>query len=309
MAEAHLEVYRRFKGSLREHPLRFWPIWTSGLRTAVKQRKALLILYAPPVIATVIFSFVVYMALTLAGQLEQGAPFGEGGDLGERLTQQMILAAANEGLKMLEVVNQMIEFNKGVGLFALLAVAWFGSGLFCEDRKAGAHQLYFARPITRLDYFAGKFLVAAFFSLCAMLVPMLVICLVASFASTDWAFLKEQWDVIPRSAAFSLLWTVVMTSIVLLASSLAPRRSFALIGVFGFLFVSQAVAAILGELVDTRLHAVGVMEDLHALSYAVFGREGKALVSAGDAWLAIAVLVASCWLVIAGRLRRLEVVA
>ncbi len=30
-AEAHLEVYRRFQGSLREHPLRFWPIWTTRL--------------------------------------------------------------------------------------------------------------------------------------------------------------------------------------------------------------------------------------------------------------------------------------
>ena len=89
-------------------------------------------------------------------------------------------------------------------LFALLATAWYGSGLFCEDRRAGAHQLYFARPITRLDYFLGKFLVAAFFGACAILVPALVICLVASFSSPEWSFLKEEGDLVfPESGACS----------------------------------------------------------------------------------------------------------
>ena len=36
-AETHLEVYRPFTGKLREHPLRFVPLWTTGLRTALKQ--------------------------------------------------------------------------------------------------------------------------------------------------------------------------------------------------------------------------------------------------------------------------------
>src|SRR5262249_9196482 len=58
-AEAHLEVYRPFQGTLREHPVRFVPLWTSGLRTALKQRRALL-LYLPAVIATAIVSFIVY---------------------------------------------------------------------------------------------------------------------------------------------------------------------------------------------------------------------------------------------------------
>ena len=55
-AETHLEVYRPFTGKLREHPLRFVPLWTSGLRTAFKQRRALLVLYLPPLIATVIIA-------------------------------------------------------------------------------------------------------------------------------------------------------------------------------------------------------------------------------------------------------------
>jgi ABC-type transport system involved in multi-copper enzyme maturation permease subunit len=250
MAETHLEVYRRFEGQLEQHHVRFWPIWVAGLRTALKQRRALLVLYAPPVIATVIFSFVVYLGFTAQEQLKKESPFDSEGDIQERLAKQAALAVASQGLKMLEVTNQILEFNKVMGFFAILAVAWLASGLFCEDRKAGAHQLYFSRPITRLDYFLGKFSIASFFSLCSMLAPVLVICIVASVSSPDWSFLEEEWETFPKAVAFSLLWTTVVVSIVLLASSLASRRSFALIGVFAFFMLSEAMGNALGELVD-----------------------------------------------------------
>ncbi|NOT28876.1 MAG: ABC transporter permease subunit [Planctomycetes bacterium] len=312
MAETHLEVYRRFEGTLHEHRLRAWPIWTTGLRTALKQRRALLLLYLPPVIATVIFSFVVYLGFMASEQLERESPFeglGEG-DIQERLASGVVMGVVSGGLKMLEVTRQIIEFNKAMGFFALLAVAWFGSGLFCEDRKAGAHQLYFARPITRLDYFLGKFGVAAFFGLCAMLVPPLVICLVASISSPEWAFLKEEWDVIPRAIALAFLWTTVVTLLVLLASSLAARRSFALIGVFGFFMLSGAMSQALGHLVSRRFFALSLGDDLNTLGSQILGRSDAGLpVSPGEAWVAVSVFVAFALVVIAARLRRLEVVA
>ena len=40
-AETHLEVYRPFLGKLHDDPLRFWPLTTTGLVTALKQRRAL----------------------------------------------------------------------------------------------------------------------------------------------------------------------------------------------------------------------------------------------------------------------------
>jgi ABC-type transport system involved in multi-copper enzyme maturation permease subunit len=258
----------------------------------------------------VIFSFIVYLAFTLEQKMQEENPFGEGGDLQERFAKQAALAVANEGLKMLEVTNQIIEFNKTMALFALLAVAWLASGLFCEDRKAGAHQLYFARPITRLDYFLGKFSIASFFALCAMIVPVLVICIVASVSSPEWSFLREKWDVFPRALAFSGLWTTAVVSLVLLASSLASRRSFALIGVFGFFMLSEVIGNALGNLVSRRFLALSLTRDLNAISYYLFGREDPwTEVAARDAWTYVLALIGFSWLVIAARLRRLEVVA
>jgi len=301
-AETHLEVYRRFQGELRDDPLRFWPLTATGLRTALKQRRALLVLYLPALIVTVILCFVVYIKFTAMDALQ-----GKKLDFEEQLVRGMVLAQAEQ---MLSVVNIILQFSKGMGSFALLAVTWFASGLFCEDKKAGAHQLYFARPITRLDYFLGKFLIASFFALCAMLVPLLAVCIVASVTSPEWSFLKQEWDVFLRVIAFSLLWTIVTCSLVLLASSLASRRSFALLGVFGFVMLSVPVAGLLGDFVDHDFYALALLADLDALAQHVFGKLAPdAKLAAGPAWTAVTAFLLFSWTVIGLRLRRLEVVA
>jgi ABC-type transport system involved in multi-copper enzyme maturation permease subunit len=307
-AETHLEVYRPFTGKLREHPWRFFPLLTTGLRTALKQRRALLVLYLPAFVVTVIMCFAMWAKFRVEEIIKD---VGEGQSFQEQLAQQIVRAQANQITgQLLEVVGMILQFAKGMGAFALLAVTWFASGLFCEDKKAGAHQLYFARPITRFDYFLGKFLTAAFFALCAMLVPLLSVCIAASVCSPDWQFLRQQWDVFFRVIAFSLLWTIVISSLVLMASSLASRKSFAMLGVFGFVMLSLPFAKILNEFVDQRLFALALMADLEVIGQHFFGKVANVEgVTPKEAWMAIGALLAVSWGVIWMRLRRLEVVA
>jgi ABC-type transport system involved in multi-copper enzyme maturation permease subunit len=303
-AETHLEVYRPFLGKLREHGFRAWPLFTTGLRTALKQKKALTILYLPALVATAIMCFAVWVKFRAEDMLQAER---ETMDLQEQIATGLMRAQAEE---LLGVVGLILQFAKFMGGFALLAVSWFASGLFCEDKKAGAHQLYFARPITRLDYFLGKFLVAAYFALKAILVPVLATCIAASIFSPDWSFLRKEWDVFLRALAFSLVWTVVISSLVLAASSLASRKSFALLGIFGFVMLSVPFAGILGQFVDKRLFSLALLIDLDALGQAIFGRpteiEG---VTAANAWGFVTALTLGCWGVVWLRLRRLEVVA
>jgi ABC-type transport system involved in multi-copper enzyme maturation permease subunit len=303
-AEAHLEVYRRFTGRLQTARFPAWALYTSALRTALKQRRALFILYLPALIATVILCFAVYLKFTVQGQLSDESRL-EAVDFEQLMAHQ--LAAHAE--QMFSVVNMILQFCKATGFFAVLAVAWFASGLFCDDRKAGAHQLYFARPITRLDYFLGKFLVAATFALLAMLVPQLLVCVMAAVSSPDWVFLREEWDVFLRVIAFSLTWTVVVSSLVLLASSLASRKSFALLGTFAFLMLSFPVAGQLSN-VDEDLLVIALLVDLEVLSSSIFGQPSDDVeVAATAAWTAVTAFTLFAWAVIAWRLRRLEVVA
>jgi len=304
MAQIHTEVYRRFQGELRQHPLRFWPILTSGIRANVKKKRPLLILYAPATIGTVIFSFVVYAGFAAKQQMLPES-MGTGMSLQKVLAQQALQQAS----QLLETRRQIIGFNEGLSIFGLFAVAWYGAGLLCEDRRVGAHQLYFARPLTRFDYFLGKFLTVGFFGLMAMLVPGLVICFIASWSSPDWSFLKEEGDVILRTIAYALVWTVVTGSIVLCSSSLFGRRSFAVAGIVGFSMVLEALAHILAEFVDPRILAFGPLVSLEKISGEIFGKVSHPELAASTSWTVLVAVVVIATLVTGWRIRRLEVVA
>lgn len=308
MAEAHLEVYRRFQGELRAHPLRFWPILASGVRTALKGKLALILLYAPLVIGTVLFSFFVYAKFAGEQMLEQ-LPLEEG-DLTE-FARQQALALARQGMQLLEVRNLIALFQLATVLFSLLATAWYGSGLFCEDRRAGAHQLYFARPITRSDYFLGKFLVLAFFTALTTLAPALVICLVATFSSPDWSFLKEEGDVIWRTTIAAAVWIALTGSATLAISSLTRRKVFALIGCIALIVILEVTGGLLADLASDRLRAFAPLVSYHNAATWILGVElpDGPQVELRDAWIVLGALTGAALATIALRLRRLEVVA
>jgi len=295
VAQIHTEVYRRFQGELRTHPFRFWPLLTSGIRANVRKKLPLLILYAPAIIGTVIFSFMVYAGFAAEQQLRP-----------EGFVQKML---AQQALKLLETRNQVIEFNRAMSMFALFVVAWFGSGLLCEDRRVGAHQLYFSRPLTRMDYYLGKFLTVAFFAALAILVPGLVICFIASWSSPDWSFLKEEGDVVLRTIAYALVWIVVTCSITLCSSSLFPRRSFALAGIVGFTMIFEALSHLLADFVDPRLLAASPFANLEIISGEIFGTVTHSVLDASTSWMVLVFVVVAATIVTAWRVRRLEVVA
>ncbi|MEM7305526.1 MAG: ABC transporter permease subunit [Planctomycetota bacterium] len=300
MARTNTELYRRYEGELRPNALRFLPLFLAGVRTATKKKIPLLVLYAVPTIATIVYSFVVYakyaaedMAVSIGG------------------IEGMMSMFAQRAMVNLEVKGQIVELNHVMRLFSLLAVTWFGSGLFAEDRRLGAHLLYFSRPITRLDYFLGKFLTVSFFGALSVMVPGLVVCLIASWTSPDWSFLKEEGDTILRTILYSGIWITLTSSIVLCVSSLASRKTFALVGAFGFFVLNFGLGGVL-SLVDRRYLAISVMMDMRKLRNWIFeiDDDWRDLVfSEAVAVSVIGGVIMVCLLIIAARLRKLEVVA
>jgi ABC-2 type transport system permease protein len=303
MASTHTEVYRRFTGA-RASARRPWvAIALSGIRTATK-RKLPLLLFAPPAIATTIFSFVVYARFAL----ESGASAGPIPSIGPGAAGMALLAG-----RLIQVRDQIVQFNLAMSFFALLIMAWYGSGLIAEDRRLGAHLLYFSRPLTRIDYLLGKFLSLSFFGLIAVLVPGLVICTIAAFSSPDWSFLKQEGSVIWRTGIYSLVWVVVMSSVVLAISSLADRKTFALVGTFGFFLLSNGIAVLLSTLLREWTYMVlGLQGNFQRLSAAIFDTratlEQEFEWDPAVSWLAIAVYVAIAWSVLWVRVRPSEVI-
>ena len=297
-AETHTELYRRFHGQLRPRALRFWPLLASGVRTATKRKIPLLLLYVPVAIATVVYSFVVYgKYAAMEGADSIGGLRGVAAHFAQRAIVQV------------EVAEQISNANEHMALFALLAVVWYGAGVLAEDRRLGAHLLYFSRPLTRLDYILGKFLTVAFFGALASLVPGLFICFMAAWSSPDWSFLKDHGGVIFDTVLFSCIWIVVVSSLVQCASSLVRRKTLALVLVFGFFVLDHGLGEVLGE-ADARYRAVSLLYCITKLRMWVFGLESSEYLVFGVDTAAgvLAAVVAVCFAVVAARIRRLEVV-
>jgi len=303
-ATTHTEIYRRLKGSLAPVRLPAAHLWRARMQVAFKRKLPLFLLFVPPWISGIVFSFVVYSKFTL----EQGLGSPIPGMGGEGPASAMAGALAGQ---LIQVHDQIVIFTYVSRVFALLAIAWFGAGLVCEDQRAGAHLLYFSRPLSRLDYFFGHFLTIASFGAMVTVGPVLLIGLVAVFSSPDYAFLFEKWDVLLGSLGYASLNVLVLSMIALGISSLASRKSYALAGVFAFILGSDSLGAMLaGTQGDRDWSMLGVLMNLRRLADWMMNANQSRF--DWNPWYSLSIvlgLAALGGLLVARRLRRLEVVA
>lgn len=302
MASTHTEIYRPFRGELSRHPLRFLPLFLSELRVATRRKLPLAILYIPLLIGTVVTCFLVYARFFLS---DVG---GEPKTLQEAMA---FTAAKTAATSLLEVRVLLSQFFRVMIGFALLATTWYGSGLICEDRRANAHLLYFARPLTRLDYFLGKLCAASFFGALGVFVPSVLICLMAVFASPEFSFLTEQGDVIVGMALFSCLWIGSIGLLVLAVSSVAPKRVFAMVGVIGFMMLGDGMANAALEIGDLPvLPYVGLGKNLASLGDWLLAAPGTpAPDGLHQAAIGAGVVLVGCALLLTRQLRKMELAA
>ncbi len=302
-ATTHTEIYRPFEGELRAHPLRPLILARAAVRLAFKRKLPLLLLYAPIAIACIIVSFKVHFAFSLL----------EGEALGPLAgTPQGIIAAQRLAAILGDTVQNIFLFLQETAKFVLILMAWYGSGLIAEDRRVGANLLYFSRPLTRMEYLAGKFLAASWFGVLALILPCLVICFVAAFSSPDWSFLRDEWQTIPKVILFGTLWVGTMALVVLTLSSITDRRTHALVGSAGLVYGANVVAHVLARVLrDARTTVVDLFSNMERVGEALFHVTlvRDRAVSAESSLTAMALLWVLCLFILTERVRKLEVVA
>ncbi len=298
MAQTFTEIYRPYKGKLAPHALRFVPLYLADLRASTRRKLPMIILFAVPAIGGIIFSFLVYLKYTLS---EGAAPSTFASPL------PMGKLAGN----LIQVREQIAQFNIQCRTFALLAIAWFGAGLIANDRKTNAHLLYFSRPMTRMDYVLGHFLTVATFGVYAQLVPVLLICLSATFNSPDFSFLTDEWPLILASIGYGLMFVCVTSSIVLAISSLFKRKAFALVGVIGVFFGASAIPAVLWHQEhDARFMMLSFWGNFERLGDWMLGRHPRMFT--WDPWWSLAIVAGvtiASFGILAWRVKRMEVVS
>ncbi|MEM9380892.1 MAG: hypothetical protein AAGB93_13145 [Planctomycetota bacterium] len=303
-AETHTEVYRRFHGTLRRRPLRSLTLAWSGVRIGFRKKLPVLLLYAIPLISTIVTSFVV--------QFKFDAESGQYGSLGGRADGASVLAAGLAISNQLGEVSDLI-FNYLLSVpmlsVAVLAMGWFGSGLISEDKRLRAHLLYFARPMTRWTYMLGKLGTVVFWGAMAIVVPITIVCGVAAFTSPDWSFVTQRWDVILRLELFGVLWILVHGLLVLAISSMVDRRNHAIAGLFGFYFLAGASAeAMTIVLDDSSWRLLSIPRNFERIFNEMLGRNpfGVEWGIEATVWV-LGGLSLACILVLARQTKRMEV--
>jgi hypothetical protein len=139
-------------------------------------------------------------------------------------------------------------FFKTEMFFIMLLVVAAGPGLISRDLRFNALPLYFARPLTRLDYLLGKLGVIAVLVAAVAVVPAVVAYAVGLGFSLDLGVLRDTYPVLLGSVAYGLVIALSAGTLILAMSCLTRRSLYVGIAWAGLWLISGTVASILTEI-------------------------------------------------------------
>ena len=192
-----------------------------------------------------------------------------------------------------EVLWDHAEYYRIVSVILVLFSAIIAPELLCADRRDGVINLYLVRPLTALDYVAGRW--AAFFSVTLALayfgqVVLLIGLTLAADEPRD--YLRDNWQDVPRFLLAGIVVAVFTTTLPLAVSTFTNRRAYAAVSVIGVFLISIPVSIAVSEGLtecEDRPHAVQEQvfdeESRGSLEGAVVGCERRT--GAAGKWLAL----------------------
>lgn len=230
--------YQHFHGQLSGNAWRWWVIARHGVRTQMKNVavRILLLLSWVPALALVV-------VLALWGLVEQqvGAVTSL---FGGALASSGLLSDPVTYRGAVWTLAYSFFFSIQLFLIMLLVVA-VGPGLISRDLRFNALPLYFARPVSRLDYFLGKLAVIAALVAAVAVVPALLAYVMGVCFSLDVTVIRDTYRLPLASIAYGLLVAVAVGTLMLAMSSLTRRSIIVGIAWFGLWVISGTVASTL----------------------------------------------------------------
>jgi ABC-2 type transport system permease protein len=136
----------------------------------------------------------------------------------------------------------------------MLLVTIAGPGLISQDLRFNALPLYFARPLSRLDYFLGKLGVIGALVASVAVGPALFAYIVGVCFCLDLSVVKDTYLVLLGSIAYGLVITLSAGTLILALSSLTRRTLYVGITWAGLWIISASVGALLTAIHGESLH-------------------------------------------------------
>src|ERR687891_2027859 len=163
----HDQGYRRYAGRREPHGRRWWVIARAGMMERLRERRFL---------ALLLFAWSPFVVRAV--QIYVSANFPQAG----------FLAPTAETFR---------EFLDQQSIFVFIVTAYVGAGLIANDRRANALQIYLSKPLTRVEYVAGKATALIAFLLFVTWVPALLLLLVQVLLAGSFAFVQKNLFLFP----------------------------------------------------------------------------------------------------------------
>lgn len=166
----------------------------------------------------------------------------------------------------------------------MIVVAIVGPGLVCGDLQSRALSLYFSKPLTRIDYIAGKLAVVAFWVGAVTLAPSLVLYALSVAFSPGVETVFQTISIVPKVVAFAAFLMLGTGAPMLALSSLTPNPRFLGFLWAGFWVMSSVASFVLSQTLFPAFGRARVIErnwtglvsfskNLDAVGFRLFGVE------------------------------------
>jgi ABC-2 type transport system permease protein len=217
-------------------------------------------------------------------------------------------AALLRGHRILESDAQLfLHFLNWQGTMAFMLAGFLGPGLIAPDLANGALPLYFSRPFSRAEYLFGKMSVLAILISAMTWVPgLLLFGFAAYLEGPKW--LAANYHLAPALFAGSWIWIVLLCLLAMAMSAWVKWRIAAGALIFGVFFVAAGFGEALNNAADTRAgRLLNISADIETVWGAMLGVDPDRGITPAGALLALAVLSALCYWLLARKLRAYHV--
>jgi len=275
----HDQSYRRYTG-VREAPGTAWlVIAVTGIRTALSKKLFL---------GVMLFAWAQFLVRAVIFYMSANFPNLD------------ILAPS------VETFRQFFDMQE---LFVLIVTVYVGSGLIANDRRSNALQIYLSKPLTRVEYVAGKLGILLFFLLMVTLLPAMALLFVQMMFSASFTFVREHLFLIPAITLYALVEVLLASFTMLALSSLSTSARFTAILYFGAIVFTGALFTILrGITSSSALAWLSIRANLEQIGDVIFRLQPRF----DSPWLlsvlVVAALIGLSVFVLERRVRGVEVV-
>jgi ABC-2 type transport system permease protein len=137
-----------------------------------------------------------------------------------------------------ETFRSFLEYQ---GIFVFFVTVYAGAGLIANDRRANALQIYLSKPLTRVEYVAGKAATLVVLLLVVTWVPAMLLLLVQILLAGSVQFVRQNLFLFPAITVFALVQVLLATFTMLALSSLSKSSRFVGVMFAGIVLFTDAI--------------------------------------------------------------------